>query len=137
MSHVIFPRPEVFDPSSDRNTLSVYFVLEDQAGSHPPVFPDFKVRNIKVLKSQEEKEDTRRKYRRAYAQRADVRDKINKRLSNPDIIAKRKEYASRPDVKLRKQQLAGRARAIKRLLKEKEPKLYNNLVSELDARYAI
>lgn len=87
-------------------------------------------RAVKLMKTDEEKRKDRRKYRKEYMSRPINQDKLKKRLADPDVIAKRKEYASREDVKIRKQQLAARNRSVRQLLKEKEPDLYRQLVGE-------
>lgn len=90
-------------------------------------------RPVKLLKTLQEKNEARRQYRKEYMSRPDVQVKVKKRMNDPLLIEKRKEYAARDDVKKRKQELAARSRSIKRILKEREPTLYYNLLTEISS----
>jgi hypothetical protein len=89
------------------------------------------IRKIIVCKSKKEKDEKRRAYRRDYMKRPHVQEKVKKRMSDPEVIMKRKHYADREDVKERKRILAAKARKIKNLLKEKNPELYKTCLEEI------
>lgn len=123
MSIVITP-PANFNPSSD-----FFFLSSSEEGA---VELPYKLCRVRQLKTAEEIKATRRAYRKEYARRPYVQEKIKARLNNPEVIARRKAYSERPDVKARKQILASRARAVKNRLKEQNPLLYNQIVNSID-----
>jgi hypothetical protein len=124
MEKLIVEPPAGFNPKTD----SLFYASEKVGALEVP----FKLQKIKPLKSREEIRAKRREYRRQYSQRPEVQAKIKKRLSDPNVIAKRKEYSERKEVKERKKQLALRARQIKSKLKETYPEIYEELVGELN-----
>lgn len=69
----------------------------------------------------------RQGYRKEYMKKPKTIAKVKARMADPDVIAKRKVYAEREDVKKRKKELAARARAIRRALKETQPENYELL----------
>lgn len=89
--------------------------------------PFFRLAEIKIKKSVEEKAKHRRQYRKEYNKRPQVVKKNRERMLNPDNIKKRKEYNQRPDVKERKTLQAKQARQVKRLMKEEYGRLYREL----------
>lgn len=86
-------------------------------------------RPVKFLKTEAEKEEHKRLYRKEYQTRPHVQEKIKQRMNDPAEQEKRLAYAKREDVKKRKQELASRTRIINRLLKQKNPELYSELVN--------
>lgn len=94
----------------------------------------YSIRNVKYLQSKEEKESKRRLYRREYMKKPHVQEKIKARLNDPEVKKKRKEYSERSDVKERKKELSSKARAIRKLLKERDPEYYNELLIHVDGK---
>lgn len=117
----------LLDSQIPTNVKSLFFVNEN--GDNVEV--QVQKRPVKLLKTQEEKNLAKRLYRKEYMARPEVQCKIKKRMNDPILIEKRKEYAARDDVKKRKQELAARSRSIKRILKEREPQMYYDLLSEI------
>lgn len=117
----------VCDPFSgfDPKTCTIVVLGQDNT---PVKKLDFKVADIKIKKTAEEKKAHRRIYRRNYAKRPKVMEKQKERLSNPENIKKRKEYSERPDVKARKKELSERSRTIKRMLQNERPDLYKEFI---------
>lgn len=94
-----------------------------------PLELPFELKLVKPKRTDAEKAEHRRLYRKEYVSRPDVRAKILKKMSDPEIQRKRKEYGMREEVKLRKKVLAARTRALKRELKMQNPQLYQDLMS--------
>lgn len=74
-----------------------------------------------------ERQKARQGYRKEYMKKPKTIAKVKARMADPEVIAKRKVYAEREDVKRRKKELAARARAIRRALKETQPENYELL----------
>jgi hypothetical protein len=74
-----------------------------------------------------ERQKARQGYRKEYMKKPKTIAKVKARMADPEVIAKRKVYAEREDVKKRKKELAARARAIRRALKETQPENYELL----------
>lgn len=91
----------------------------------------FEIRPVKMIKTPEEKKKARRLYRKEYVTRPAVQEKIKHRLNDPESLQKRQQYAERADVKQRKKELAARARAIRKALKEEQPEIYATLLSKV------
>lgn len=84
----------------------------------------YELREVFVKKNKDELTQHRRVYRKDYAKRPYVRESTKKRLEDPEVIAKRKNYSAREEVKQRKMALAKVNRIIRNKLKEKDPDLY-------------
>lgn len=89
------------------------------------------VREVRIKKTPQEKAETRRLFRREYIRLPYVQETLKKRLSDPTVIAKRKEYAEREDVKQHKKDLAKQQRQIRKHLKDKAPQLYEEILKEV------
>jgi len=88
---------------------------------------------VKVLKSDAEKKQIRRVYRRDYLLSPKVQERIKARKNDPTIKLKRQEYAARPYVKERKHELSMKQRLVQRKLKEEQPELYEELLCKIEA----
>jgi hypothetical protein len=108
---------------------SIHYFNENNEIVEIPV----EARPVKLLKTEAELREHRRLYRKEYMKRPHVQEKIQKRLNDPEALKKRIEYANREDVKKRKQALATRTRAVNRLLKQKNPELYSELVTVVES----
>lgn len=108
---------------------SIHYFNENNEIVEIPV----EARPVKLLKTEAELREHRRLYRKEYMKRPHVQEKIQKRLNDPEALKKRIEYANRDDVKKRKQALATRTRAVNRLLKQKNPELYSELVTVVES----
>lgn len=91
-----------------------------------------KIAEVKVKKTKEEKDRAKRLYRKEYSKRPLVQEKIKARLSNPEVIAKRKAYSEREDVKKRKKEIAARNRMIRNVLKYENSDLYKEIVNKIE-----
>lgn len=109
-------------PSGKDKIVAFYY---DADGTPKEI--ELTVREAIVFKTKKEKEAHRRLYRKEYSTRPATREKIAKRLADPEVQRKRKEYAEREDVKRRKKERAAEARAVRRKLKEEMPETYEQL----------
>lgn len=114
--------PSVFNPRTSN-------ILMSDSEGHFHTLP-FKVAEVKMKKTIEEKLKEKRAYRDDYMKRPHVQEKAKKRLADPELMAKKREYAQRPEVKQRKKELAARARLVRRELKTRYPELYNEILEE-------
>jgi hypothetical protein len=89
------------------------------------------IKRIKILKTEEEKINKRRAYRRDYSKRPLVQAKQKEKQKDPDRIKKRTDYAAKPEVKLRKHFLGKRQRAITKALKYERPDIYGDLLKQV------
>ena len=117
----------VCDLPADFNPISSTVLVSNSDGTMIKV-PSFQVGDIKLKKTALDKKREKTAYRQAYMKRPHVQAKVRARLNDPTNIAKRKAYAQREDVKLRKKELAARARLVRRELKQNHPDLYQQLV---------
>lgn len=92
---------------------------------------EYKIANVRLTKSKEEKDKAKRVYRRNYAKRPLVQAKIRERLSNPEMKKKLKAYSEKPEVKERKKLLAARNRAARNALKYEHPELYKEIIRKV------
>jgi len=90
----------------------------------------FEVREIKKKKTREEKAEQKRLYRKEYNQTPKQREKMLKKMNDPEAIAKRKAYSELPYVKDRKKLQSQRSREIKRKLKQQDYSLYLKILCE-------
>lgn len=91
----------------------------------------YEIRLVKLKRTEEEKKAIRRIYTKNYLSRPHVKEKIAKRLNDPDNVKARKEYASKPEVKERKRELNKRNRAIRNVLKQQKPEIYREIVESV------
>ena len=113
-------------PSGREVGQAMYY---DENGN--PQYLTLTLREAIVFKTKKEKEAHRRLYRKEYSTRPSTREKISKRLADPEVQRKRKEYAEREDVKRRKKEKAAEARAVRRKLKEEMPETYEQLAERV------
>lgn len=129
---------------SGRLRLNAAFRAEDDLGdeAHPvdlsflskegqPHSWDYEVpyesRWARLKKTEAEKRRARQLYTKEYTSRPLIQEKIKARLGKEETQEKRRSYAQREDVKARKRELAQRKRVINRLLKERMPRVYDQL----------
>lgn len=86
---------------------------------------------IKKLKSQKEKDENRRQYRKEYMTRPKVQAKLKERLADPEVIKKRALYANREETKQRKKDLSSYSRKIRRELIKNNPELYDEYLNKI------
>lgn len=125
-SKIVCEIPQGFSPGLEKR-------LKLFSGDGTAVDCEYKVANIRLTKSKEEKDKAKRLYRRNYAKRPNVQAKIRERLSNPAMKLKLKAYSERPDVKERKKLLASRNRATRNALKYEHPDLYKEIIKKVSA----
>lgn len=124
MQQAVISLPEDFDPRTD------YLFSAGSNGRTREV--NYKlVGGVIIKKTKEEQIAHRRKYRRAYTKRPHVVLKSKARREDPVRKEKIREYANKPEVKKRKQELAALGRAVRRKIKEDMPDVYENIVSQV------
>lgn len=96
-----------------------------------PIAIPYEVRYARVKKNEKEKEHDRRLYSREYMKRPDVREKIQKRLKSPKVIAAKAVYAARTDVQERKKEIAKQKRRHFRLVKEEYPETHVEVMNKI------
>jgi hypothetical protein len=102
-------------------------VTESEAQRYSLLQLAYKVCDVRVKKTEKEKDERKRIYRKEYVTRPSVQEKIKARLADEEIQKKKREYAAREDVKKRKQELAREGRLIKKKLKAENPDLYKQI----------
>lgn len=100
----------VCDIPADFNPRLTTLMLSDSEGKMMKV--PFKVGDVKLKQTKEDKLKQTRMYRDRYLKKPEVQEKLRKRMSSPEYIEKRKEYARRADVKEKKKASSTRNRAI-------------------------
>jgi hypothetical protein len=122
---LVAPIPETLKTNRSKGRLTCF--TEDGK----PVILDYKLAKVRVKKTDEEIKQAKRTYRREYARRPQVKERIKKRLENPESKEKRLRYASKEEVKERKKFLAARNRKIRNELKRLDPELYRDLEKDV------
>lgn len=115
-------------PDDDTQNMEICYRLTNTQDFIPLTH---KIVEVRLKKTEEEKEIAKKAYRKAYAAKADVKQKIAERLKKPEVIKKRKEYASKASVKLRKKELAARARKIRKTLKANYRDIYDEITEKV------
>jgi hypothetical protein len=130
MSKLVCEVPEGFNPSSGKLKMSYMNVngLECFTKNDVP----FKVAEVRLKKTKEEKNKAKRIYRKSYVNKPLVKERMKKRLEDPETVAKRKEYSQRPEVKQRKKDQAALNRRIRNALKHEHSALYLQIARELE-----
>lgn len=93
---------------------------------------NFQVRECKLRKTKEEQAEKRRQYRKEYMNRPINKEKMNQKLQDPEVIAKRRAYAEQDYVKERKKLQNKRSREVKRKLKLMDAKLYEKILNDCE-----
>ena len=122
MSKIVCDFPADFKPGS--NTV----VLFDENGM-PRNLP-YTRGDVRLKKTKEDKKRSKKAYRKIYMARPEVKERNEKKRKDPDYIKKKQEYAARPDVKKRKQESSMVNRAIRRILKDQNESLYQELAKK-------
>lgn len=91
-----------------------------------------KKHELRLKKTDKQKTEDRRIYRKEYQTRPLTIEKNAKRREDPLVKEKKKNYASKTEVKERKKELNKRQRKIKRLLQQERPDIYNDLIRKLE-----
>jgi hypothetical protein len=91
----------------------------------------FEVREARVKKTEREKKAHNARYRAEYKNRPIVREKARLHAQNPLVKEKNREYSRLPETRERKKVLSKRNRAIRKMLKEKKPQLYESFMEEV------
>ncbi len=140
MSKIVCDKPENF--SSDQYKLVAVQVYNPETGFMIPdlvhlkvpyiLMKEFKVCDVRIKKSKEEKAEKRRAYRKDYMKKPKTIAKIAARLADPSVAKKRKEYSKDPEVMERKRKSAKKQRAMGRLLKQEKPEVYRALLEKVD-----
>jgi hypothetical protein len=86
---------------------------------------------IRLTSSPEEIAQKRKKYRAMYRNKPENVQKRIEKSKDPEIIKKRKEYASREEVKNQKKILSQRRRKILRTIKEIDPEKYKEALQKV------
>lgn len=86
---------------------------------------------IRLTSSTEEIAQKRKKYRAMYRNKPENVQKRLEKSKDPEIVKKRKEYASREDVKNQKKILSQRRRKILRTIKETDPDKYKEALQKV------
>ena len=94
------------------------------SGLKPLEMKIYEPSRIRLTSSPEEIAQKRKKYRSMYRNKPENIQKRIEKSKDPEIIKKRKEYASREDVKNQKKILSQRRRKILRTIKETDPEKY-------------
>jgi hypothetical protein len=95
----------------------------------------FQVREALLKDTEKEKREKGAAYRRDYQKRPNVRSKLMAKAKNPEIIAKNRAYSQLPATKERKKELSKRNRAIRKLLKQEKPEIYESLLEKVVQQY--
>lgn len=140
MSKIVCDKPTDF--LSEQYKLIAIQVYDPEVGYLMPdltnlkvnhiVLKNFKICDVRIKKTPEEKAEKRRHYRREYMKKPKTIEKLKARLLDPVIAKQRKEYAMSPEVMERKRQSAKKQRAIGRILKHEKPEIYRTLVEKAE-----
>lgn len=110
------------------NVPSAFYI--DEQGEYQ-TFP-IEIRQMKLMKTDKEKKEARRIYRKEYMSRPASIEKMKQRMSDPEFQKKKKEYSARQDVKERKKELSAKNRLVKKCLMEKYPAIYDELLTNIN-----
>ncbi len=125
MAKIVIDPPAYFD--SNKYKIALIHHNDDLVDLDNLEYLPFQLCPIRCKMTKEEKDLKRRLYRKEYMQRPSTRERITKRLADPEVIAKRKEYAAREDVQRKKKENAKRQRQIRRIIQERSPELYRDV----------
>lgn len=102
-----------------------------QGNEKVPLKIPFEIREARVKKTEKEKKQHNARYRSEYKNRPAVKEKARLHAQNPLVKQKNREYSRLPETRERKKELSKRNRAVKRLLKDRKPELYEELMGEV------
>lgn len=93
----------------------------------------FERRDARVIKTQDEREQSRRINRANYVAKPETKKLLEERMADPEVQKKRKEYAEQPEVKERKKRLSERTRYVVKKIKIDHPVLYKQVLEQVEA----
>jgi hypothetical protein len=89
-----------------------------------------KSENVRILPSDAEKKEERKKYRREYNRKPENIEKRRLKAQSPEEIEKRKKNNEDPAIQERKKECASGRRKTLRAIKDKHPEIYNQFHSQ-------
>ncbi len=92
----------------------------------------FERRDARVIKTQDEREQSRRINRANYVAKEETKKLQQERMADPEVQKKRKEYAEQPEVKERKKRLSERTRYVVKKIKTDHPALYKQVLEQVE-----
>lgn len=89
------------------------------------------VADVIVPQTASEKRAKKRLYRTSYMSKPEVKARVEKRKHDPKLLAEKKEYSSRPEVKERKKMLSWQNRMVGRVFKQEYPELRERILAKV------
>jgi hypothetical protein len=128
MDFIVCSKPADFDDMQD----SIWYGPEPNANL---MRLDFRLRDVRINLTAEEKRERRKAYKRDYNQREETKRMNRERAKDPEAVKKRQEYFQKPAVMEKKREREAVKRLQQRLWKKERPHEFNQLKEAAENEY--